>query len=138
MKETRWQQRFENFEKALILLREALKEKSTHELSSLEKEGLVQRFEYTFELAWKTLKDYLEHSGIVLDQITPRAVIKQAFTSKILREGQEWIEMLDYRNLMSHTYNQETFEKAVNIITEKYFNLLDKLYLFIKQKDTLS
>lgn len=70
-------------------------EKDVDEMSDLEKEGVVQRFEYTFELAWKTLKDYLVYSGVVLDQITPRKVIKEAFAAKIIDDGQIWIDMLE-------------------------------------------
>jgi len=138
MKETRWQQRFENFENAFILLRDAFKERALQDFSSLEKEGLIQRFEYTFELAWKTLKDYLEYSGIVLEQITPRTVIKQAFATKILKEGQAWIDMLDDRNLMSHTYNQKIFEKTIEVIAKKYLDLLNNLYVFLKERDITS
>jgi nucleotidyltransferase substrate binding protein (TIGR01987 family) len=76
-------------------------------------EGLIQRFEYTFELAWKTLKDYLEHSGIVLPQITPKAVLKAAFAAKLIEDGQIWMDMLSHRNLRSHTYDCEKFEEAV-------------------------
>ena len=85
----RWKQRFENYEKALFLLREAMAD--IEDLSDLEKEGAVQRFEFTVELAWKTLKDYLEHSGVALAQITPKNVVKQAFSAKIIRDGQLWI-----------------------------------------------
>ena len=123
MKETRWEQRFENFERALILLRSVFDEKAPSELSDLEKEGVVQRFEYTFELAWKTLKDYLVYTGISFDQITPRSVIKQAFAAKLIQDGQGWIDMLDHHNLMSHTYNKKKFEKAIDMITKHYLGL---------------
>ena len=72
----RWKQRFENFERAYLLLREAF-EKDPAAMSDLEKEGVIQRFEYTFELAWKTLKDYLVYSGVVFDQITPRSGVRR-------------------------------------------------------------
>jgi len=111
----RWKQRFENFERAFGLLREAFAQ-SPAEMSDLEKEGAIQRFEYTFELAWKTLKDYLIYSGVVFDQITPRSVIKQAFAAKIIQDGQTWIDMLDQRNLMSHTYDDESFRIAFDSI----------------------
>lgn len=134
MKETRWQQRFENFERAFLLLRSALDQKSLNEFSDLEKEGIIQRFEYTYELAWKTLKDYLEYTGITLEQITPRNVIKQAYAANIIKDGQAWIEMLEHRNLMSHTYNQKTFEKAVAAISNNYLVILDDVYLLLKEK----
>ncbi|TAK72703.1 MAG: nucleotidyltransferase [Gammaproteobacteria bacterium] len=134
MKELRWQQRFENFERAFILLRSALEQKSLGEFSDLEKEGIVQRFEYTYELAWKTLKDYLEYTGVVLEQITPRQVIKEAFAANVIHDGKVWIEMLEHRNLMSHTYNQKTFEKAIEAIARKYLAVLDQVYIFLKEK----
>ena len=94
----RWHQRFRNFERGFILLRSALEERGIDEFSDLELEGLIQRFEYTFELAWKTLKDYLEHRGVALAQITPASVIKAAFAAKVIEDGQAWIDMLKHRN----------------------------------------
>lgn len=78
--EVRWQQRLQNFERPLSLLEDALS-RGPAALNQLEKEATVQRFEYTLELAWKTLKDYLEKSGVVLTSITPRQVIKDAFAA---------------------------------------------------------
>lgn len=136
MKKQRWQQRFENFERAFHLLQNTFKEKALQDFSELEKEGIVQRFEYTFELAWKTLKDYLEHTGIVLEQVTPRQVIKQAFAAKIIEDGTVWINMLDHRNRMSHTYNPKTFEQATQAIAQQYFTALNQIYWLLKRKDT--
>lgn len=82
MTDIRWKQRFQNYSKAYNLLKEALEAKELSEYSDLEKEGIAQRYEYTFELAWKVLKDYLLYSGINLEQITPRSVIKEAFAKK--------------------------------------------------------
>ena len=127
----RWKQRFENFEKALLLLREALVD--VESLSQLEKGGAVQRFEFTSELAWKTLKDYLEFNGVVLDQITPSSVIKQAFAAKIIGDGQLWIDMLRCRNLMSHTYDEAVFEQAVREMAARYLRGLNELYSFLKR-----
>ena len=129
----RWKQRFENFESAFMLLKEAF-EKDIAEMSDLEKEGVVQRFEYTFELAWKTLKDYLVYSGIVFDQITPRRVIKEAFAARIIEDGQTWIDMLEQRNLMSHTYDKETFDGVIQNITQRYFTALEQVFTWLKQK----
>ncbi len=134
MDDTRWKQRFQNFERAFLLLKSTFKDKPLSEMSDLEKEGVVQRFEYTFELAWKTIKDYLEYTGIVLEQITPRQVIKQAFAAKIITDGTQWIEMLGHRNLMSHTYNKETFNNAVNAIANPYVKKIDQVYLLLKEK----
>jgi nucleotidyltransferase substrate binding protein (TIGR01987 family) len=115
----RWQQRFENFDRALSLLKDALS-RGPSALNQLEKEGAVQRFEYTLELAWKTVKDYLEQSGVVLSAVTPRQVIKDAFAARILDDGQTWIDMIDHRNLLSHTYDAAKFEEAVEAIHGRY------------------
>ncbi|OGT16764.1 MAG: nucleotidyltransferase [Gammaproteobacteria bacterium RIFCSPLOWO2_02_FULL_38_11] len=135
MKPTRWQQRFENFEKAFLLLNEPLKQKNPDKLSDLEKEGVIQRFEYTFELAWKTLKDYMEHGGIKISPITPREVIKQAFAANIISDGQTWINMAEDRNMSSHLYEKKKFEKIFKAILTHYLNTLDQFYLFFKKKD---
>jgi nucleotidyltransferase substrate binding protein (TIGR01987 family) len=129
----RWKQRFDNFEHAFLLLREAL-EKGIDGMSDLEKEGVVQRFEYTFELAWKTVKDYLIYSGVAFDQITPRSVIKQAFAARIIEDGQTWIDMLDQRNLMSHTYDKETFDAVIRSISQRYFVALEQVFTWLKQR----
>jgi len=128
----RWKQRFENYEKALRLLREALNKVET--LSNLEKEGTIQRFKFTVELAWKTLKDYLESSGIVLAQTTPKNVVKQAFTAKIISDGQLWVDMLDCRNSLSHTYDEAVVDKAVREMADRFIRGLDELYIFLKQR----
>jgi nucleotidyltransferase substrate binding protein (TIGR01987 family) len=133
MENIRWLQRFENFEKAFRLLSDALT-KGVRELSDLEKEGVVQRFEYTFELAWKTLKDYLEYDGVIIDVSTPRSVIKKAFAAGIVKDGQAWIDMLESRNVMSHTYDEEVFEKSITEISENYFAVIKELYIFFDAK----
>ena len=74
-KDIRWKQRFQNFDRAFLLLRSALEERGLEQMSDLEKEGLIQRFEYSYELAWKTMKDYLEEHGININPVTPRNVI---------------------------------------------------------------
>lgn len=128
----RWKQRFENYEKALRLLREALAD--VEKLSELEKEGAVQRFEFTIELAWKTMKDYLEYNGIVLAQSAPKPVVKQAFAAKIITDGQLWIDMLDRRNLLSHTYDEKVFDQAVREMKQRFLRGLDELYVFLKKR----
>jgi nucleotidyltransferase substrate binding protein (TIGR01987 family) len=133
--DVRWKQRFENFKRALQLFREAIAKVET--LSTLEKEGTVQRFEFTVELAWKTLKDYLEMSGVVLAPETPRTVIKQAFAAKIIMDGQLWIDMLDCRNRMSHTYDEAALDEAVHDMVKCYLSGLEELYEFFIRQSTL-
>jgi nucleotidyltransferase substrate binding protein (TIGR01987 family) len=131
----RWKQRFENYEKALRLLREALAD--VDKLSNLEKEGTIQRFEFTVELAWKTLKDYLEYSGVALAQNTPKNVVKQAFTAKIVRDGQLWVDMLDCRNSLSHTYDAAAVDKSVREMADRYLGGLQELHDFLKPRSKL-
>ncbi|HEY5777946.1 MAG TPA: nucleotidyltransferase substrate binding protein [Terrimicrobiaceae bacterium] len=125
----RWKQRFENFDRAYKLLSEAL-QNGPSALSALEKEGVIQRFEYSLELAWKTVKDYLEEGGRIIAPITPRHVLKDAFAAKIISDGQVWIDMVDHRNLLSHTYDLSVFEKAVEDIDARYLPAMTSLHEF--------
>ena len=126
--DTRWKQRFSNFSRALSLLREAMEE-DLDSLKQLEKEGIIQRFEYTFELAWKVLKDKMEFDGIVLDQISPKAVVRQAFAAKYINDPDTWLKMIGDRNLMSHTYDFMKFEAVIQSIADAYLPMLDEWYL---------
>lgn len=128
-KEVRWRQRFQNFEKALFQLKEGVEAEA---LSDLAKEGLIQRFEYTFELAWKTLKDYLESQGETVQ--FARDAIKKGFLTGIITAGDVWMDMLEKRNLMAHTYNEENFQYALNQIHEHYFNAIWQLYQYLKNQ----
>ncbi len=125
--DTRWKQRFSNFSRALSLLREAMEE-DVFSLKQLEKEGIIQRFEYTFELAWKVLKDKMEFDGIVLDQISPKAVVRQAFAAKYINDPDTWLKMIGDRNLMSHTYDFMKFEAVIQSIADAYLPMLDEWY----------
>jgi nucleotidyltransferase substrate binding protein (TIGR01987 family) len=97
-KDIRWIQRFENLDRSVVLLGEPF-ERDVTTLSNLEREGTIQRFEFEVERARKTLKDYLEYEGRVIEPITPRNVIKEAFAARILRDGQVWVDMLISRAL---------------------------------------
>lgn len=126
----RWKQRLSNLERAVFLLRDALKD-GPDKLSLLEKEGAVQRFEYSLELAWKTVKDYLEARGSVIVPVTPKQVLKDAVDAKILADGQVWIDMLNHRNLLSHTYDSAMFEEAVRTIADRYLPAMEALREFL-------
>ncbi|MCS4306099.1 nucleotidyltransferase substrate binding protein (TIGR01987 family) [Rheinheimera pacifica] len=121
----RWQQRFKNFQRAFFLLREAM-ENDLNSLSQLEKEGIIQRFEYTFELAWKVLKDKMEYDGLELNQISPKAVVRQAFAAKYIQDADTWLRMIGDRNLMSHTYDFSKFEAVIASIQSDYLPMLDE------------
>lgn len=124
--EIRWCYRFQNFSRAFGRLQDALKE-GAEALNELEQEGVIQRFEYTFELAWNTLKDRLEHDGVVLSAVTPRAVIRRAFQAKLISRGEQWIDMLGDRNRMSHTYDNATFDTIIKAIEERHLERLNEL-----------
>lgn len=130
----RWRYRFKNFERAFILLRDAMDKLEASGLTQLEKEGFIQRFEYTMELSWKVMKDYLEAQGIVFDQITPRAVIRKAFEAKIISDGETWMAAIDARNKMSHTYDLVKFEEVIEKVRRKFHASMDEFYTFLLDK----
>ena len=123
----RWLYRFNNYKRAFSLLKKAIELMETRELSELEKEGVVQRFEYTMELSWKVMKDYLESENVVFDQVTPRTVIRTAFEANFINDGELWMEMLDARNLMSHEYELEEFEQLVDDLRNRYIDAFSTL-----------
>ena len=123
-KTIRWKQRFNNFSKAFHQLEKGINQ--FEKLDDLAKEGLVQRFEYTFELSWKTLKDYLESEGLTVK--FPREVIKTAYQNDLIDNGDIWMEMLEQRNLMTHTYDEEIFNKVLDKIINEYYIEVNKLF----------
>ena len=130
LKDIRWKQRFNNLKKAYGQLIDANEKFAA--LSVLEKEGLVQRFEYTFELSWKTVKDYLESKGVATQ--FPREAIKEAFSSGVLADGESWIDMLDNRNLMSHTYQEEVFRVVIDKIHRIYIQAITQLVEYLEKE----
>lgn len=129
----RCQQRLANFSRALALLREAMAHGSSA-LNQLEKEGVIQRFGYCFERAWKTIKDYMEANGFVFAVVMPRQVLKDAYAAKILEEGPVWIAMLGHRNLLSHPYNPAVIEQAVDAIQQRNLPALEQLHAFLHRE----
>jgi len=119
----RWEQRFANYRKALAQLQKFI---DKGELSELEKQGLIKAFEYTYELGWKTLQDFLEFSGQT-DIYGSRDVTRKAFELNLIEDGEGWMDMLQSRNLTSHTYREEVAEEICRQITELYFSLLTRL-----------
>jgi nucleotidyltransferase substrate binding protein (TIGR01987 family) len=120
----RWKQRFQNFEKSLLLLEGALKIEAP---DIYQRAGMIQFFETTFELSWKTMKDYFEAEGFA-DAKSPRSVIKKAFETGLVEDGHVWMELLKDRNLTAHTYDEATAEMVEKLIEEKYYPVIRKLY----------
>lgn len=125
----RWQQRFQNFERALRSLEEAL---AIEQPDMVQRAGLIQFFEITFELAWKMLKDYLETQGFT-EVKSPRAVLKQAFEVELIGDGHQWLQGLQDRNLTAHTYNEETAVLVENLVRQTYYPLLSQLHQTFNQ-----
>jgi nucleotidyltransferase substrate binding protein (TIGR01987 family) len=118
----RWKQRFSNFKKAAMQLTEFIEKE---QLNKFEVQGLIQCFEYTFELAWKTMKDYLEQEGF--DIKSPRKTIQTAFQIQLITDGHAWIDALEKRNLMAHTYDEAKAQEAEELIREKYYTIINEL-----------
>ena len=125
----RYIQRFENFEKSFKLLEDAIK---IEKPSILEKAGVIQFFETTFELSWKLLKDYLEYQGFIVK--SPRDTIKRAYENDLIDNGKTWLEALNDRNLTVHTYDEIVANEVYETIKSKYFILLKELYYTFKDK----
>jgi len=132
--DVRWKQRYENFDRVFTLLHDALLSRSLEEFSDLEIAGLIHRFMFSFELAWKTMKDYLEESGVQIVPVTPKAVIKEAFAAKVIDDGQGWIDMMLERNLLSHNYDEQRFRKALMNIRTRWLPLLQSLRLWMQDR----
>jgi len=126
----RWKQRFENFTKAYSNLEKATQLTS---MSELERAGLIQFFEFTFELAWKTMKDYLNSEGYDIN--TPREAIKQAFQIELISDGHSWLTALDDRNTLTHTYDLAKSIAAEEKIKQDYLKLLTQFKIKL---DTLN
>jgi len=121
-KDIRWQQRFNNFNKALERLEKASLRFKSETLSELEIEGLIQRFEYTYELGWKTLQDLLKNKGFE-NFNGPGAVLTQAFKLGLIDNAEAWRRLKKSRELTSHTYDQETADAIAQSVTSEYLDL---------------
>ena len=132
----RWKQRFDNYLRAMQTFGRGVELAEKRDLSELEQQGLVQGFEFTHELAWNVLKDYLEDAG-VSGIIGSKGATREAFKNGLLKDGEAWMDMIKARNLSSHTYNTETAEKIVeDILTRFYpaFEQFAKTFLTIAEK----
>lgn len=128
----RWIQRFANYKRALSQLRNAVELMEERELSILEKQGVIQSFEYTHELAWKTLKDFLEHRGST-GIYGSRDATKKAFALGLIEDGEIWMEMIKSRNLTSHTYDERTADEIIDLVKDSYFYQFEKLKIKMEE-----
>jgi len=116
----RWKQRFDHFKRAFARLREATELAERRALSDLERQGLIRAFEFTHELAWNTLKDFLTLHGVADKIYGSRDATREAFAAELIEDGEVWMEMIRHRNESSHTYNDDVAEKIMKAIQTSY------------------
>jgi len=116
----RWQQRFANYKKAVGQLQSAVDLSRQRQLSNLEKQGVIQAFEFTHELAWNVLKDFLQDQGTQNIKGSKDAT-REAFKVELIANGEQWMAMIQSRNISSHSYDERTAEQLVNVIIERHF-----------------
>jgi len=129
-KDIRWKQRFQNYKKALATMQNAVELVNSRELSDLEKQGVIQCFEFTFELAWNVIKDYLEEQGVI-GIIGSKNAVRHAFHKGLIDDGEVWMNMIKDRNLATHVYDEKTaedlFTAIVNIYYDQFKMLAEKM-----------
>ncbi|PTQ78434.1 nucleotidyltransferase substrate binding protein (TIGR01987 family) [Nitrosomonas oligotropha] len=118
----RWQQRFASYQKALLQLQGAVELSSQRALTSLEKQGVIQAFEFTHELAWNMLEDFLQDQGNQNIKGSKDAT-REAFKVELIGDGELWMAMIQSRNISSHTYDERTAERLVEVIIRDYYPL---------------
>lgn len=129
--DVRWKQRFQNFDKAFKRLTDAIQIIRNDPDNVLLQAGLIQTYEFTFELAWKTLKDYLEMEGFTVH--SPRATLRQAFQCGYIQQGDVWLKALNDRNLTAHTYDDEVAKEVIADIQQTYYFLLKDLHQWLME-----
>jgi nucleotidyltransferase substrate binding protein (TIGR01987 family) len=131
---SRWNEKISDFNKAVNRLKEAIDESEKNPTLSTLKDGVIQRFEFTYELCWKLIKLYLETEGI-LEAKSPRSTFKEAFQYGLIEDGDLWIDMLKDRNLTSHVYDEEMSEEIYKKIKDKYFHALNNMNNILGKKE---
>jgi nucleotidyltransferase substrate binding protein (TIGR01987 family) len=129
-KDIRWKQRFRNFEQAFFRLQEAV---NKPDLNELERNGLIQRFEFTIELAWKVMKDFLEEKGFLFKP-SPKDTFRQAQEARYIDYAQALIDALNIRNELSHDYDGELFRLSEMELRNEIFSAITKLYVFFESE----
>jgi nucleotidyltransferase substrate binding protein (TIGR01987 family) len=127
--DSRWRQRFDNFQRALQVLERGVDLARQRSLSELEQQGLIQGFEFTHELAWNLLKDYLQHQGIE-GIIGSRDATRLAFQNDLISDGEGWMAMIKARNQSSHTYNLE----QAQVIAREVIDRFSPLFAALRQR----
>ena len=124
----RWEQKLQSYHKALNRLAEVVNEMDKRQLNDFEADGLIQRFEFTFELAWKLIKSYAEYQGTDKEIMGSRDAIRWAYENHLISDSATWMEMIKRRNDTSHTYDEDTAVEVVSRVKASYFQAFVALY----------
>lgn len=124
----RWEQKLNSYQKALSRLAEVVNVAKNRQLNDFEADGLIQRFEFTFELAWKLMKGYAEYQGTDKEIMGSRDAIRWAYESKLISDSNVWMEMVKRRNDTSHTYDEDTAAEVVLRIKDSYYQAFVEFY----------
>jgi nucleotidyltransferase substrate binding protein, HI0074 family len=129
----RWNEKLDDFGKPLLRLNESIDESKSNPLSSTLKDGVIQRFEFCYEICWKLIKYYLENEGIQ-EAKSPKSTFREAFKIGIIEDGEKWIDMLNDRNLTSHVYDEEVALDIYGKILSTYFKQMNNMHILLKSK----
>lgn len=129
----RWNERMSDLFNAIERLKEAIGDYEEYKLDSL-KDSVIQRFEFSLELSWKAIKRYLNSEGVI-EATTPKQTIREAYLQGIIGNGEIWMNMLDDRNITSHTYDKKIADKIFENIVKEYSLELENNYKFLIKKE---
>ena len=124
----RWEQKLNSYRKALRRLAEVVNVSRSRQLNEIEADGLIQRFEFTFELAWKLMKSYADYQGTDKEIMGSRDAVRWAFENKLISDSDVWMEMIKRRNDTSHTYDEDTAADVVQRVKDAYFQAFVSFY----------
>ncbi len=131
MNKSRWEEKLDDFKNALNRLEEGLSET---DINPLIVDGVIQRFEFNYELAWKVMKFFLEYQGIEGVK-SPRTTFREAYSFGLIDDGDDWIDMLKDRNLTTHTYDEKRAKRIYDKIRDKHFDNLLAVYNRLKSEE---
>lgn len=122
----KWGERLTTYQNAIDRLTEVITLSRQHPLNQFERDSLVKRFEFSYEMAWKLMMSYEKDNGIT-EILGSKDVIRQAFRLSIVKNGEAWLEMVDARNRTSHLYDEKMATDAADEIIHTYYPLLVEL-----------
>ncbi len=131
--DNRWYEKLDDFTKALKRLEESINESLENTMSTTIKDGVIQRFEFSYEICWKLIKYFLEYEGIESAE-SPRSTFREAFSYGLIEDGDDWIDMLNDRNLTSHVYDEHIANEIYEKVKNKYFYMLNDILNKLKDK----